>query len=378
MRVLLVNAQGADLAAGGSGRYVSDLARGLTARGHDVHILAGFPAREDAAASTTVLHARHWRESRTRRWRNHLGDVLARPRDALRRAVAAARPELVHTSNLPGFSTAVWDAARLAGAPVVHTLHDYHLLCPRSSLTRRDGTPCCPHRTFCALRTRRLARWGPLVSQVIAGSEHLFAREGHLFPGVHLEVVRLPLVPVADRKLRVAATPPRSLGYIGGLDPIKGVPELLAAAPELARRGFRVRLAGDGRLRRDVEEAPGVEYAGPVRGDAKVTFIEETDIAICPSTWEEANGPPYVVAEWVAAGRPVLCSTGGGLAEALTLPGVIAIEPTKEGIVAGVQQAIGSWGSLVLNLTQTADASDLERWLDQHEAAYDRALSTSS
>src|SRR5262245_50412350 len=42
VRVLVVNAQGADLAGGGSGRYVADLARGLTARGHDVHVLAAF------------------------------------------------------------------------------------------------------------------------------------------------------------------------------------------------------------------------------------------------------------------------------------------------------------------------------------------------
>jgi glycosyltransferase involved in cell wall biosynthesis len=263
--------------------------------------------------------------------------------------------------------------ARGAAAPVVHTLHDYHLLCPRSSLTRRDGSACCPHRAFCAFRTRRLARWAPIVTQVIAGSQHLLEREGHLFPNARLDVVRLPLVPVADLALRPPRTPPGSLGYLGGLDPIKGVPALLAAAPELERLGLRVRVAGDGRLRRDVEEAAGVEYAGPLLGARKVAFIEETDIAVCPSTWEEANGPNYVVAEWVAAGRPVLCSTRGGLGEAQILPGIVAIEPTAEGIVAGARRLVGMWQELAAGLSPTSDAHDFERWLDDHETAYERA-----
>ncbi|HEU0304884.1 MAG TPA: glycosyltransferase [Gaiellaceae bacterium] len=374
MRILLVNAHGADLAAGGSERYVADLAAGLASRGHDVHVLSAFPVRKDGAESTTVLHATHWRDSRARRYRNHLGDLVSIPTRGVRDAIAAARPDLVHTGNLPGLATGVWEQARRLGLPLVHTLHDYHLLCPRSTLTRRDGSACCPHPRFCALRTRRLARWAPAVSHVIAGSNHLIEREGQLFPNARFEVVRVPFVPVAGRALRPPAAPPRSIGYLGGLDVIKGIRELLAAAPELARLGLRVRLAGDGRLRGDVEAAtgPDVEYVGPVLGKQKVAFIEQADVAICPSTWEEANGPPYVVAEWLAAARPVLCSTRGGLAEAASLPGVVAIEATAEGIVAGVRRAIEEWGSLS-RLAPVTDSADMERWLDEHEAVYERA-----
>ena len=79
MKLLLVNAQGADLAGGGSGQYVADLASGLATRGHDVHVLAAFPVALDGARDTTVLHGKHWRESRTRRWRNHVGDLASHP-----------------------------------------------------------------------------------------------------------------------------------------------------------------------------------------------------------------------------------------------------------------------------------------------------------
>ena len=47
VRILLISAHGADLSAGGTERYVSDLVRGLTARGHEAHVLAAFPTRGD-------------------------------------------------------------------------------------------------------------------------------------------------------------------------------------------------------------------------------------------------------------------------------------------------------------------------------------------
>ena len=53
--------------------------------------------------------------------------------------------------NLP------WQAARRQGIPVVHTLHDYWLLCPSTTLTRRDATPCRPSPFLCGARTRRMA-----------------------------------------------------------------------------------------------------------------------------------------------------------------------------------------------------------------------------
>src|SRR5919198_54913 len=95
-----------------------------------------------------TLHGTSWRTSERRRILNHLGDLAAAPTPRLGRAVRAARPDVVHTHNLPGLSTAVWGAAAAAGARVVHTLHDYYLLCPRVTLVAPSGDPC-RRGTYC-------------------------------------------------------------------------------------------------------------------------------------------------------------------------------------------------------------------------------------
>jgi glycosyltransferase involved in cell wall biosynthesis len=375
VRVLLVSAHGADTSYGGAERYVSDLAAGLRDRGHEPRILSAFPSRETpTGVETDVLHATDWRTSRTRRLRNHLGDVVSTPGPALRRAVAEARPDLVHTNNLPGISSAVWEVAREAGVPVVHTLHDYHLLCPRTTLVRPDGASCRPHPLLCGLRTSRLRRFAGAVSHVVAGSEHLLRIHRGFFPRAAESVVRLPLAP-----LEGALTPPppaaapRTLGYIGGLAPTKGVRLLVEAAPELARAGLTLRLAGDGPLRPEVEAAAArgdLVYDGFLDGARKLEFLAACDVGLVPSLWDEPSGPPYVVCEWFAAGRPVLATRRGGLAETIELlGGVLPLEPTVEGIV-GAAAALRDERPVVP--PPAADAVD--RWLDEYERLYRAAV----
>jgi glycosyltransferase involved in cell wall biosynthesis len=382
VRVLLVSAHGADISFGGAERYVSDLALGLRDRGFEPRVLSAFPQRETPdGVETAVLHSTDWRTSRTRRLRNHLGDVLSVPGPRLTQAIADARPDLVHTNNLPGISTAVWESARRASVPVVHTLHDYHLLCPRTTLVRRDGAPCRPHPLLCGLRTSRLRRFAGAVAQVVAGSEHLLRVHRGFFPRAAETVVRLPFAPLDASAPEAPDHPLRTVGYIGSLASMKGVRALLEAAPALARLGLTVRVAGDGPLRAEAEAAAArgsLVYDGFLDASRKVAFLAACDIGLVPSLWDEPSGPPYVVCEWLAAGRPVLASPRGGLAEALeTLGGVLPVEPTAEGIlsaVAGLRDE-QAWRAAVAAVPAPA-AEDVDRWLDEHERVYRAALET--
>lgn len=358
---------------------MADLARYLPAHAVETRVLSAFPTHGAVAPSIT-LHDDDWREARVRRVKNHLGDVAAYPSRRLERAIASQEPDLVHTNNLPGISTAVWEVCRRLGIPVVHTLHDYHLLCPRVSLLQPDGSPCRPHPLLCGLRSRRLARWGGAVANVIGVSSAILDLHAGFFRSASFHVVRHPARPSFTRELADPSTRLRTIGFIGALDVTKGVNVLLDAAPRIAELGCALRLAGVGALRKRIEaaaaESPAVRYDGLIRGPERESFFESCDVGIVPSLWAEPGGPPYTVLEWLAARRPVLISQRGGLAEAAGRhSGTIPIEPTADAIVAKLRelQQAADWRQALRSVRPVAARNDDERWLRAHIQIYEHA-----
>jgi glycosyltransferase involved in cell wall biosynthesis len=373
-RLLLVNAEGAAVSAGGAETIVAMLARGLAERGWEIAVLAAFPTDDPPETGSLVtLHRTSWRSSRRRRALNHVGDVVASAAPRLVDAVRDARPDVVHTHNLPGLSTAVWSAAALAGARVVHTLHDYYLLCPRVSLLSRSGRPC-GRGAFCTFRSRRLQRWSHAVDDVVGVSRTLLEHHAGFFPNAREHVIRHPSPPRVPPAGLPASTP-RTIGFLGTLDVTKGVHVLLDAAPRLVELGFELRIAGSGRLRPAVEAAaegrPGIVYAGRVSGESRDSFLAECDIGIVPSVWDEPGGPPLVLLDWLSAGRPVLSSGRGGLSELEGARGVVEIEPTPDAIVraAAAVRRPDAWRELAGEVRPPILPSAAE-WLE----AYERVL----
>ena len=342
MKVLLVNAHG-DPAVGGTEKHVADLARELTGRGHEVSFLQAFP---DAGPSgfegdRVVVHSKHWRSSEVRRLRNHVEAVIVPFRRTVRDFIARQRPDVIHTHNLSGLATGVWEDCRRLRIPVVHTLHDYYLLCPRVTLTTRDGRPCHPG-LFCGLRSRRLGRHGASVADVIGVSRYVLDRQADVFPRARQHVIRNPAT-----VMPAASTEPReqlhTIGYIGALERVKGVHVLLQAAPELARRGCTLALAGGGRLEPEVQavlptEVPSA-FFGRVSGAAKTAFFDNCDVGVVPFFGMEPAR--YAPLEWLSSGRPVprvgtrWCRradrVGGG---------EIAIQPTLQAGSQGVESLL--------------------------------------
>lgn len=383
-RLLFVHSHGTDISYGGAEQYVARLAQGIEARGFEVRVLSAFPGSSVVPAEhLRVLHGSDWRADPVRRLRNHAGDLLARPAAHLAGALAWARPDVVHTNNLVGITTAIWEHCRRAGIPVVHTLHDYYLLCPRVTMLRPDGDLCRPHPFLCGARTRRLARFARGVGHVVGVSRFIVDRHAHLFPRAASDVVRHPLEEPPERKPASPGARLATLGYLGALERTKGVDRLLEAAPALIRAGLTVRIAGGGRLRSEVEAAaaklPELHFEGSVSGKAKEAFIAGCDAGILPSVWYEPGGPPYALVEWLSAGRPVLCSTRGGLREATEeLDGLVPLEPTGAGIEATVRKLADPqvWDDAIRTVRPPAvRSSSLTDWLDAHEHIYRRLAS---
>jgi glycosyltransferase involved in cell wall biosynthesis len=377
VNILLANAHGADRTSGGAERYVGDLRDGLVARGHEVTVVAAFPpATSSAGAGLMVLHPDDPRRSEVRRFRNHLRDALSVPTRLVSTPIAEIQPDVLHTSNLSGISTAIWESARVLGVPVVHTIHDYYLVCRRVTLVRRNGRPCGDGCLSCRVRAARLRRWAPAVSAVIAVSEHLLERHDLIFPGAAQHVIRHPLMPLAPHPIPPPRNPPQTVSYLGRLDATKGIQVLLEAAPGIRGLGLRLHVAGDGELRREVEEAArrgDLEYHGSLHGDDLVAFYASTDCAIVPSVWDEPGGPPYVVVEWLSAGRPVVVSDRGGLRELSGRAGVVCIAPVPSALVAALARIVSGE---IRGAAEATGREDIDRWLGEHEAVYRAVVNT--
>lgn len=379
----MVNGHGTDTIAGGAEVAVQLLARGIAERGHEVSVLAAYPSESEGdGMPTTVLRTLDWRRSRRARIHSHVTDLLSISSTKLFRAVSTAKPDVVHTFNLQGLGSGIWAVCRDLDVPVVHTIHDYHLLCPRVTLMRADGvTPCSPNRLLCGFRTHRLDRHSSSVKALLGVSDYVLEVHTSLFPEAVRSLVRAPVAIPNWPAMRPPSTTLRTLGYIGKLEAIKGLRSLLEAAPVITSHGIEIRIAGAGQLENEVADAaandPRLHFHGLVSGEAKANFLESCDLGVVPSVWAEPGGPQYTMIEWLASGRPVLVSRRGGLGEvASAFGGSTPIEPTAEGIANAVESLTSptAWNTAVQQVEPVVE-NDLDRWLDTHETIYESVIS---
>ncbi len=263
-------------------------------------------------------------------------------RDTYRQVRAVIRehaPDLLHAHNtFPLISPAVYYAAADAGVPVIQTLHNYRLLCPKA-IFFRDGHICedclgsvplpailhgcyrgskTASATVVALLTahRAAGTWRRKVNTYIALTEFAKAKfvQGGLDPD-HIAVK--PNFLACDPGIGAGAG-----GYAlfaGRLSGEKGLGLLLDAWQQVPR-SFRLKIAGDGDLRSLVEDRarqlPNVQLLGNCDHCHILELAKNAAVQIVPSEWYE--GLPMTVVEAFACGTPVITSTLASMDELVT------------------------------------------------------------
>jgi glycosyltransferase involved in cell wall biosynthesis len=347
MRILLQNSLFYPYLAGGTERSTLLLARALSEAGHEVDVLttsgspwgerntlsertvAGLNGRIYQAPSVGLYEVvppkgQHAPSSLTKTIHHALNVRSRRWLRLTRQVLILTRPDVVHTNNLVGMTTAVWQAAREYRVRTLHTIRDLHLLCPRTTMLRPDGTSCERLCWSCRIFSQLKLMASRQVDVVTSPSRHTLNR--HLDCGA-FRGVQTAVVPNACEE--IPATLPDRTGrdtvqglYLGSLAPHKGVLVLLEAltqlfaAPVYAR--LRFAFAGDGELKPQIEQfcrdhAPRCVYLGTVSGEAKDHALRASDFVVAPSVWPEAFG--RVILDGYCFGLPVIGSDRGGIPE---------------------------------------------------------------
>ncbi|MGV3706113.1 MAG: WecB/TagA/CpsF family glycosyltransferase [Arcticibacter sp.] len=249
-------------------------------------------------------------------------------------AIKTDRPDVIHIHNWHfAASPILIRAAKKLKIPVVVTLHNYRLLCPSATLFHNGKLfteSLKEHFPWKAISNKvyrdswlqtfwlagitywhkRLKTWQS-VDRYITLNE--FSKQLFLKSDLHLKESQIDVKAnfVSDSGYNVKQRESYYL-YVGRLSPEKGLPTLLAA---FSNTSYKIRIVGDGPLRKNVEQAAkeneNITYLGACSNESIRSLMKSANALIFPSIWFE--GMPMTILEAFSTGTFVIGSKLGAM-----------------------------------------------------------------
>lgn len=323
------------VAVGGIGTYAWHAVKMLSEAGHDVHVFAaGTEAGREAGPAGAVVH--RFRSSERTEFASSLVpelleahsqkpfDVIEAPEigpegaPAFAALPAVARVVKLHTPSFlvgrigwdpPSLKTRLrfWAGSLLRGRWRTLRRPEY----------RRDEDP--EYRT--ALLADEIAAPSRAIGEILKAEWSLPEDKVNVYP------YPMPFTAAADF---LALPPPsevRTVGFLGRLEPRKGVLELVQALPDILRAAPHLRFVFIGPswpyqgtdmrtwiTRKHPRLLKHLHFVGAVKLQAVAETLATVDAVILPSRWENF---PFACWESLAAARLVVGSRAGGMSEVI-------------------------------------------------------------
>ena len=262
---------------------------------------------------------------------------------SIARLILRFRPTHVHIEEDP-HSVVGFEAAVLATT-----------LCPKAALSyflwdNLNRTPSWP---LGALK-RALTRFGMSRARLVVcgnrDAQRLLAAKGYHGASEVIPQIGLDVLPPADRgDGRVhRPTSDTTIGFFGRMVEEKGVLDLLTALKGLIDRRWRLIMAGDGPLRREIEDTWRPQFGdrmtllGPLSHAEVQEHLLGVDVFVLPSysipVWKEQFGITLVQAMF--AGCACIGSTCGAIPDVLDGRGVVFPEHDVDALTAALGRLI--------------------------------------
>ena len=336
---------------GGSQAFVSDLARGLVRRGHEVHVYAATGSEIpgvtviDTGVDPVSLAATLYRAG---------GQPSRDPAPAMSAfasAYSAVRETRYDVTHNHAFDAPAISLATGLNTPVVHTLH-------------------LPPDAAIAAALRQAARSGqpPAVACVSAFQASTWRRV------TRVDAILPPYVPTSSVPWSDAAGD--GAVFAGRLSPEKGAAEAIDIAQAA---GARIDVYGDiydaEYAREQVDprrDTRGVAVHEGVPRTAMWAAMARAAVVLCPARWDEPFG--MAAADAQACGTPVVAFRRGGLSEIIA-DGVTGFLVAPDDLQAAADSVRRTAQISRAACREHAERHlDLERSLDAHEQLYWRVI----
>jgi len=161
---------------------------------------------------------------------------------------------------------------------------------------------------------------------------------------------------------------PKKFLFIGRYVPIKGIDFLLRAYEEYREcvsQPWPLVCCGCGPLKKDLVRVPGIEDRGFLQADGLMKVFAETSMLVVPSVFEAWGA---VIAEAMAAGMPVACTSTCGALPELVIPyysGLIVPTEDARALCRAMLWAHHHWEQLPqmgMRAQRIAEAFSAELW----------------
>ena len=388
MKILYVNTLYFPDEVGGAERSVRLLAEAMATNGHEVRVLSlgdQNSSSEKNGVSLVYSKIRNiYHPFRGEGGGGMLQKLLWHSIDSfnfvvmneLGKVLDEFRPDVVHSNNISGFSVAVWQAAKSRGIPVVHTLRDYYLLCPRASMFK-NGSPCKPTRCVDCKVLSQPKQWASKkVNFVVGNSSYILGEhvDRGYFPAAQKSVIFNAYETTSEIVPAHARPSIPVFGYIGRLDETKGLEYLIRSFRKAFQPGANLAsllIAGQGdesyvSYLKEIASDASVKFLGRVKPDEFYPLIHYT---VLPALWAEPLA--RVLFESFVHGVPVIATRSGGTPE-VVIEGVTGhlVEPGAVDELASVMASVMFNGNTYEGMIASCVASSPKFTYEQVAKSY--------
>lgn len=342
----------------------------LSARGHEVKIIAAQPRELNGVDTSNILFLGRGIDIQ---WPNHTVAPLSSglSMEAIEQTMEAEKFDILHFHEpwVPALSRQILSCSQSVN------IATFHAKVPETIMNRTLARVITPYMRSVLRDLHELTAVSKPASEYVSS---LTDRPITFIPnGIDLQRFVFTKRPKAGS--------PKTILYIGRLEPRKGVKYLLRAYRLLALSHEDVRLVivGDGFDRPKLEayvqdlHIPNVSFLGYVQEDEKVRLLSEADVFCSPALFGESFG--IVLLEAMASGTVVAAGDNSGYASVMKELGALSLVNPKDApefarrlrLLLCEPELRALWQDWAETYVQQFD---YEKVVDQYEALYKKAL----